>query len=61
MQYSLMVFEIVFYNLCNIMDGAYRGWVVERGGGGWLRGVGVVGVGGKPSEGRLSLSLDHRQ
>ena len=38
-QYSLLVFEIVFYNICNITDGAYKGV------GGW-EGVGVVGWGG---------------
>ena len=31
MQYSLLVFEIVFYKPCNIMDGAYKGWVGGRG------------------------------
>ena len=35
MQYSLLVFEIVFYNPCNIMDGAYKGWV-GRGWWGWV-------------------------
>ena len=37
MQYSLLVFEIVFYNHCNIMDVVYKG---------------VVGV-GEQAEGRL--------
>ena len=32
MQYSLLVFEIVFYNPCNITDGVYKG--VGGGGGG---------------------------
>ena len=35
MQYSLLVFEIVFYRPCNITDGAYRGWAGGRGGVGW--------------------------
>ena len=42
MHYSLLVFEIVFYNSCNTKDGAYKevgGWV----GGG----LGLVGVGGQ--------------
>ena len=34
MQYSLLVFEIVFYRPCNIMDGANRGWA--GGVGGWV-------------------------
>ena len=33
MQYSLLVFEIVFYNLCNITDGTYK-VVCGRGRGG---------------------------
>ena len=45
MQYSLLVFEIVFYNPCNITDGAYKGV------GGWEGWGGVVGVGGKPEAG----------
>ena len=39
MQYSLLVFEIVFYRPCNITDCVYRGWAGGRG---------VVGVDGKP-------------
>ena len=39
MQYSLLVFEIDFYNPCNIMDGKYKevgGWEGGGGsGGGW--------------------------
>ena len=40
MQYSLLIFEIVFYRPCNITNCAYRGWVGGRGvwwggGGGW--------------------------
>ena len=39
MQYSLLVFEIVFYRPCNITDGTYKGvggWEGDRGGGsGW--------------------------
>ena len=31
MQYSLLVFEIVFYNPCDITDGTYKG-VVGAGG-----------------------------
>ena len=50
MQYSLVVFEIVFYNPCNIMDGAYKG----------VGGVGVLGV-GRQAEGGPSLPLGHRQ
>ena len=53
MQYSLLVFEIVFYNSCNITGVAYKGWV---GGRGW----GVVGV-GEQAKGEFSLFLDHRQ
>ena len=40
MQYSLLVFKIVFYNPCNIMGVAYKG---EVGG----RRVEVVRVGGQ--------------
>ena len=36
MQYSLLVFEIVFYRPCNITDGAYRGWVGGVGRWGWV-------------------------
>ena len=55
MQYSLLVFEIVFYNNCNITDGAYKG--VD----GWEgMGVGVVGAGGQ-AKGGHSLPLGHRQ
>ena len=39
MHYSLLVFEIVFYNPCNITDGTYKGvggWEGAGGGeGGW--------------------------
>ena len=35
MQYSLLVFEIVFYRPCNITDGTYRGKQVGGGGVGW--------------------------
>ena len=39
MQYSLLVFEILFYNPCNITDGAYKevGGCegAGAGGGGW--------------------------
>ena len=37
MQYSLLVFEIVFYNPCNITNGTYKGvgeWEGAEGGGG---------------------------
>ena len=32
--YSLLVFEIVFYNPCNITDGTYNGVDGQEGGGG---------------------------
>ena len=44
MQYSLLVFEIVFYNHCNIMGVTYKGWVSGRG---WVVGKQV----GKPKAG----------
>ena len=54
MQYSLLVFKIVFYRPCNITDGTYRGWVGERGVG-W-------GSGGEwQAEGGQTLPLEHRQ
>ena len=44
MHYSLLVFEIVFYNHCNITDGTYKGmggWEgAGDGGGGWVGGGG---------------------
>ena len=45
MQYSLLVFKIVFYRPCNITDGTYKGaggWegVGWGGGGGWQAGGG---------------------
>ena len=46
-QYSLLVFEIVFYNPYNTMGVMYKGWVSD-------------GVGGQ-AEGRFSLPLGHRQ
>ena len=49
-QYSLLVFEIVFYNPCNITDGAYKGWVGGIGG----------GAGGQAEGGPSSL-LGHRR
>ena len=54
MQYSLLVFEIVFYRPCNITDGANRGWVGGRG-------EGWGGGGGWQAEGRQTLPLEHRQ
>ena len=51
MQYSLLDFELVFYNPCNIKGVAYKGVV------GW---EGVVGVGGQ-AEGGPALLLGHRQ
>ena len=41
MQYSLLVFEIVFYNSCNIMGVAYKGVSIREGAGdggvgGWV-------------------------
>ena len=42
MQYSLLVFEIVFYRPCNITDCVYRGWVGGRGVG-WGGGMGWWG------------------
>ena len=59
MQYSLLIFEIVFYRPCNIMDGTYKGvgGVVGVGGGG----VGWGGGGGWQAGGRQSLPLEHRQ
>ena len=47
MQYSLLVFEIVFYNPCNITDGTYKG--VDR----WER---VGGGGGELASQRRALS-----
>ena len=41
MQYSQLVFEIVFYNPCNIMDGVYKvvgKWEGDGGDGGWWGG-----------------------
>ena len=35
MQNSLLVFDIVFYNHCNITGVAYKGWAGGRSGGGW--------------------------
>ena len=54
MQYSLLVFEIVFYRPCNITDGAYRGWAGGRG-------MGWGGGGGWQAEGGQTLPLEHRQ
>ena len=51
MQYSLLVFKIVFYNTCNITDGPYKGV---------SGGKVVVRVGGQ-AEGGPSLPLSHRQ
>ena len=53
-QYLLLVFEIVFYNPCNIMGVVIRWWVGVREAEGWL------GVGGQ-AEGRPSLPLEHKQ
>ena len=53
MQYSLLAFEVVFYNPCNITS------VMFKEVGGW-EGAGVVGVGGQ-AEGGFSLPLGHRQ
>ena len=53
MQYSLLVFEIVFYNTCNITGTVYEGV------GEW-EGVGSGG-GGRQVESGFSLPLGHRQ
>ena len=49
-QYSLLVFEIVSYNPCNITGAVYKG----------LGGSGGQGVGWQ-AEGGLTLRLGHRQ